>query len=90
MGGWDIAQVQDFWKTRGATDALLLDGGESSQIAQRSSDQGWQWIHSSYHLTRTPGFWNKRPLRLVLPMLPPTMANGGVLNWFFVTAVMSP
>lgn len=85
-GGWDVTQVQTFWQTHGATDAVLFDGGESGQIAERDFRGRWQWTHSSYHLTRTPGFWNQRPLRFVLPMLPPTIANGGVLNWFYVSA----
>lgn len=84
VGGWNVGQIQQFWQTKGATDAVLFDGGESGQIAYRNENGKWRWIHSSYHLSRTPAFWNKRPLRAVLPMLPPTLANGGVLNWFFV------
>lgn len=83
-GGWNIAQVQKFWQKRGASDAVLFDGGESSQIAFRDENRKWRWIHSSHHFSRTPAFWNRLPLRIVWPMLPPTVANGGVLNWFYV------
>lgn len=89
VGGWDVAQVQDFWLKQGVTDAVLFDGGESGQIAYRDSDARWRWIHSSYHLSRTAGFVNQRPLRAVLPMLPPLLANGGVLNWFYVKAALN-
>jgi len=84
-GGWDVGQVQAFWRARGMSDAVLFDGGESGQIAGRQGGR-WSWSHSSYHLSRTLGFVRGRPLRMVLPMLPPTLANGGVLNWFFVRA----
>ena len=84
VGGWDVRQVQEFWQHKGATDAVLFDGGESGQIAYRTPEGAWRWIHSSYHLSRTPGFLRGRPLRAVLPMLPPTLANGGVLNWFYI------
>lgn len=84
VGGWDVAQVQQFWRARGATDAVLFDGGESGQIAYRDEAARWRWVHSSYHISRTPFFWHDKPLRAVLPMLPPTLANGGVLNWFII------
>jgi len=84
VGGSNVAQVQQFWQQRGATDAVLFDGGESGQIAYRNDQGRWRWIHSSYHLSRTPLFLHGHPLRAVLPMLPPTLANGGVLNWFFI------
>ncbi|BCM94265.1 hypothetical protein IAD21_06168 [Abditibacteriota bacterium] len=88
VGGWDVGQVQDFWVRKGATDAVLFDGGESGQIAYRDKGERWRWVHSSYHLSRTAGFWKARPLRAVLPMLPPHLANGGVLNWFYVRPLL--
>ena len=83
VGGWDVAQVQNYWRKSGMTDAVLFDGGESGQVAFRDGGH-WNWIHSSYHFSRTPFFIGEKPVRIVWPMLPPTVANGGVLNWFYV------
>ena len=84
VGGWDVAQVQKFWREREIPNAVLFDGGESTQIGT-DYGSGLQTVHSSFHFSRTLGFWKQKPLRLVLPMLPPEQANGGVLNWFYVT-----
>ena len=83
-GGWDVPQVQNFWREKGATDAVLFDGGESGQIAYRGANGRWNWVHSSYHFTRTPLKIAGRPLRITGFALPPQNANGGVLNWFYV------
>lgn len=85
VGGWDVAQVQRFWRERKIPNAVLFDGGESSQLGADYGD-GPRVVHSSFHFSRTLGFWNGKPLRLVLPLLPPDEANGGVLNWFYVSA----
>lgn len=85
VGGWDVRRVQQFWENQGVSDAVLFDGGESTQIAMDLYGTGVEFSHSSYHFTRTLGFLNNRPLRIVWPMLPPSQANGGVLNWFYVS-----
>lgn len=83
VGGWNVRQVQQFWQSRGMENAVLLDGGESTQLAFPTSD-GVMMTHSSYHFTRTPFYINRKPVRFVLPMLPGFEANGGVLNYFTV------
>ena len=83
-GGWDVRQVQQFWAQRKMENAVLFDGGESTQLALRTQS-GVMMTHSSYHFTRTPLNINDKPLRLVLPMLPAFEANGGVLNYFYLS-----
>jgi hypothetical protein len=84
VGGWDVAQVQKFWREREMPNVVLFDGGESTQIGVDYGDR-FRVVHSSFHFSRTLGFLKQKPLRLVLPMLPPSQANGGVLNWFYVS-----
>ena len=84
VGGWDVRQVQQLWESRGVENAVLFDGGESTQLAFRTSHGDVFNSHSSYHFTRTPFYINRKPLRFVLPMLPGFEANGGVLNYFYV------
>ena len=85
VGGWDARQVQQFWQEQGVENAVLFDGGESTQLAFRTSEGSVFHSHSSYHFTRTPFYINDKPLRFVLPMLPNFEANGGVLNYFWVS-----
>ncbi len=87
VGGWDVRQVQQFWKKQNVKNAVLFDGGESTQLALRSSHGGAFISHSSYHFTRTPLYIKGKPVRFVLPMLPGFEANGGVLNYFWVSDV---
>ena len=84
IGGWNVRQVQQFWADRGVENAVLFDGGESTQLAFQSSN-GVTITHSSYHFTRTPFTVNDKPVRFVLPMLPGFEANGGVLNYFYLS-----
>ena len=84
-GGWNVRQVQQFWAERHMENAVLFDGGESTQLALRT-ETGVLMTHSSYHFTRTPLVINGKPLRFVLPMLPAFEANGGVLNYFYLAA----
>jgi len=85
VGGWDVRQVQRFWENQGMENAVLFDGGESTQLAFRTREDQIFSTHSSYHFTRTPFYLNRKPVRFVLPMLPGFEANGGVLNYFFVS-----
>ena len=86
VGGWDARQVQQFWEAQGVENAVLFDGGESTQLAFRGSHGGLFNSHSSYHFTRTVCYINRKPVRFVLPMLPGFEANGGVLNYFWVSS----
>ena len=83
VGGWNAHQVQQFWASRGVENAVLFDGGESTQLAFQTSSGVFN-SHSSYHFTRTPFCINRKPVRFVLPMLPGFEANGGVLNYFYL------
>jgi hypothetical protein len=85
VGGWDVRQVQQFWEQRGIPNAALFDGGESAQLAFAKADGRVEMTHSSYFFTRTPCYIRSRPLRFVWPMLPPFLANGGVLNYFYLS-----
>lgn len=84
VGGWNVRDVQEFWEEQDMENAVLFDGGESSQLAYAEVNDRLEIVHSSYHFTRTPFYLNQRPIRFVLPMLPPFEANGGVLNYFYV------
>jgi len=89
VGGWDVRQVQQFWEKRGVQNAVLFDGGESTQLAFETGDGDVTMTHSSYHFSRTPIYLNRKPIRFVWPMLPPFEANGGVLNYFYVASQSS-
>lgn len=82
-GGWDVRDVQHFWEKRGVPNAVLFDGGESTQLVYGGNAP--IIVRCGYTLARTLGYWRQRPLRVVLPLLPPEM-NGGVLNYFYITA----
>ena len=84
VGGWDAREVQQFWAERRMENAVLFDGGESTQLALPAPNSGVWMSHSSYHFTRTPFYINQKPVRFLLPMLPGFEANGGVLNYFYV------
>ena len=85
-GGWNVAQVQQFWQKMNVPNAVLFDGGESTQLAYRKNDGNNVFISSAYQLSRTFGYWRGRPLRAFLPILPPSPNRGGVLNYFYVAA----
>lgn len=85
-GGWDVRQVQKFWQQMKVPNAVLFDGGESTQLAYKESDGRTVFISSAYQLSRTFGYWRSRPLRVYLPLLPPSPNHGGVLNYFYVAA----
>ena len=82
-GGWDIGQVQQFWTKQKVPNAVLFDGGESTQIAYGGKNP--IIVRSGYMLGKTLSYWNQRPLRVTFPLMPPEM-NGGVLNYFYITA----
>jgi Phosphodiester glycosidase len=83
-GGWSVRQVQQFWERQGVPQAALFDGGESTQLAYRDSLHRYSTVSSAYQLKRTLGYWNHRPLRFYLPMLPATQNTGGVLNYLYI------
>ncbi len=83
-GGWDATQVQKFWEDRHVPFALLFDGGESTQLAFRRPDGQYTIVPSGYQYSFTTGYLFRRPLRFTLPILPPSQAHRGVLNYFYI------
>lgn len=89
-GGWDVNEVQKFWEEKGVPFALLFDGGESTQLAYLRPEGGYHYLSSGYQYSFTIGYLFQRPLLFTLPILPPSEAHRGVLNYLYVTAPVSP
>ncbi len=87
-GGWDVRDVQKFWEDRAVPYAVLFDGGESTQLAARRPDGTYLILPSGYQYSFTLGYFRERPLRFTLPILPPSEAHRGVLNYFYVAGAM--
>ena len=85
-GGLDVREVQRIWEQLGVPYALLLDGGDSTQMAFRERAGRHRVVRSACHVSRTLGYWRDRPLRLFLPMLPTPQVHGGVMNYLYVEA----
>jgi hypothetical protein len=84
-GGWDVPQVQQYWEKKGVPFALLFDGGESSQLTFETSPGTYHELDSGYQYSFTLGYIFRRPLVATLPILPPSEAHRGVLNYLFVS-----
>lgn len=78
-GGWDVRQVQEFWEERGVENAILFDGGESTQLVTPE-----QSVRAANHAAYTLGYWRGRPIRVYVPVLPPAQNTPGVLNYLYV------
>ena len=87
LGGWDVAEVQRFWEQMGVPFALLFDGGESTQLAFRQPEGGYHYLFSGYQYSYTVGYLFQKPLLFTLPILPPSEAHRGVLNYLYVEAI---
>jgi hypothetical protein len=83
-GGWDVRQVQQFWEEQRVPQAVLFDGGESTQLAYADHRGRSLVSHSAWHLSRTLGYWRGRPLRIYVPLLPAAANDGGVLNYLYL------
>jgi hypothetical protein len=83
-GGWDVGEVQKFWEQKGVPDALLFDGGESTQLAFRGPEDKYHYFSSGYQYSFTVGYLFDRPLRFNLPILPPSEGRRGVLNYLYI------
>jgi hypothetical protein len=83
-GGWDVGEVQKFWEQKGVPDALLFDGGESTQLAFRGPEDMYHYFSSGYQYSFTVGYLFDRPLRFNLPILPPSEGRRGVLNYLYI------
>jgi hypothetical protein len=84
IGGWDIHEVQHFWEQRGIANAIQFDSGESTQMITQDDGGRTAWIRSAYQLGKTVGYWRDRPVRLHIPIAPPSADVGGVLNYLYV------
>lgn len=82
-GGMDLVEVQQFWLEKGVENAIALDGGDSTQLAYLD-DGRYPVVRSGYHLSRTFGYLNRRPIRLFVPMLPAYQSHNGVMNYLYV------
>jgi hypothetical protein len=89
-GGWDVNEVQRFWEQRQVPFALLFDGGESTQLAFRDAAGNYHNVSSGYQYSFTVGYYHQRPLLFTLPILPPSEAHRGVLNYLYVTGDARP
>jgi Phosphodiester glycosidase len=83
-GGWDVREVQHYWEEKQVPSAVLFDGGESTQLAFRQPDDSYHFVASGYQYSFTLGYLLQRPLRFTLPILPPSEAHRGVLNYLYV------
>ncbi len=82
-GGMDLPALQAYWMRLGVANAVILDGGQSTQMAYRQNAHT-RFLDGGYHIARTLGYCHQRPLQLYLPMLPPAQSHGGVLNYLYV------
>lgn len=82
VGGWDMPQIQQFWMQMGVKQALVFDGGDSTQLVY-SGPHGKTYIGSG-RLSATLGYLNDRPVRLWVPILPIRYSTAGVMNYFYV------
>ncbi len=83
-GGWNVADVQEFWEQKKVPNAVLLDGGDSTQVAYRVPFGKYTTAGSGYLLSMTVGYWNERPLRFFVPMLPSQQSRNGVMNYLYI------
>jgi len=84
VGGWDINKVQRCWEQMGIANAVQFDSGESTQLVTEDDHGRTQWVRSAYQLAKTLGYWHDRPIRISIPMTPPSANVGGVLNYIYV------
>lgn len=84
-GGWDLREVQAFWKRLGVDCAIALDGGDSTQLAYLQPSGRYVIARSGYQASMTLGHLRGRPIRMFVPMLPPSQNHNGVMNYLYVT-----
>ena len=85
-GGWDVGEVQAFWEKQGVANAILLDGGESTQAVYRNPKGGLTFLRAGYHWGIPLGHLGSRPLVAFPAMLPRLQNSRGVLNYLYVEA----
>jgi hypothetical protein len=85
-GGWDVREVQAFWEKQGIPNAILLDGGESTQAVYRNGQGGLTYLRAGYHWGIPLGHIGSRPIVAFPAMLPRLQNCRGVLNYLYVEA----
>jgi hypothetical protein len=85
-GGWDVGEVQAFWEKQGVPNAILLDGGESTQAVYRNAQGDLTFLRAGYHWGIPLGHLGGRPLAAFPAMLPRLQNCRGVLNYLYVEA----
>jgi len=83
-GGWDVAEVQKFWQQQNVANAVLLDGGESTQMAWREQSGEDVFLRGGYHSCLPLGHWRGRPVLAFPAMLPRLQNYRGVLNYLYI------
>jgi hypothetical protein len=83
-GGWNLPQLQRYWEKLGVPNAIIVDGGDSTQFAIRRPEGTYQVRRSGYQLSWTFGYLRNRPLRAFVPALPPAEAHVGVMNFLYL------
>lgn len=83
-GGWDVTDVQRFWESEHIPNAVLLDGGESTQLACRQDATRFFFLRSGYHVCLPLGHLHDRPLLAFPAMLPRLQNYRGVVNYLYV------
>ncbi|CAN5745573.1 hypothetical protein BH09VER1_BH09VER1_11280 [soil metagenome] len=83
-GGWDVREVQEFWEKRGIPNAVLLDGGESTQAAYQNALGRFVLLRGGHHVALPLGHLRERPLMAFPAMLPRLQNSRGVLNYLYV------
>jgi hypothetical protein len=84
-GGWDVNEVQRYWEEQGVPNAVLFDGGESTQLVFLQPGNRYHVLDSGYQYSFTIGYLSQRPLLAAFPILPPSEGHRGVLNYLMVT-----
>lgn len=85
-GGWDVREVQAFWEKQNVPEAILLDGGESTQAVYRNGRGGLTCLRAGYHWGIPLGHVGSRPMVTLPAMLPRLQNCRGVLNYLYVEA----
>ncbi len=85
FGGWDLLQLQQFWEHRDIPNAVVLDGGDSTQFAYHAGGQD-HFLRSGYLASYTLAYLRRRPLRAFLPLLPPEQDHVGVMNYLYLAS----
>jgi hypothetical protein len=84
-GGMSLPQLQQHWAHLGVPNAIILDGGDSTQLACSRPNGGECILPSGYLASRTIGYLNQRPIRVFIPFLPPAQNRVGVMNYLYLT-----